>query len=60
MEVGPAGQNIYLQATALGLATVVIGAFHGEEVSRALRLDKQYRPLYIMPVGRSTGLYDVG
>jgi len=52
-EVGHAGQNIYLQATALGLGTVAIGAFHDEAVREALRLDKQFRPLYIMPVGKS-------
>ncbi len=52
MEVGHAGQNIYLQANALGLATVAIGAFDDERVSEVLRLDKQYKPLYIMPVGR--------
>jgi len=52
MEVGHAGQNIYLQATALGLATVAIGAFYDEPVREVLRLDKQYKPLYIMPVGR--------
>ncbi len=52
IEVGHAGQNIYLQATALGLATVAIGAFHDEQVNRVLRLDKQYKPLYIMPVGK--------
>ena len=52
MEVGHAGQNIYLQATALGLATVAIGAFHDEQVRQVLRLDKQYQPLYIMPVGK--------
>jgi len=51
IEVGHAGQNIYLQATALGLATVAIGAFHDEEVREVLRLERQYRPLYIMPVG---------
>jgi len=52
MEVGHAGQNIYLQATALGLATVAIGAFNDEQVREVLRLDKQCKPLYIMPVGR--------
>ena len=52
MEVGHAGQNIYLQATALGLGTVAIGAFHDDQVREALRLDKQYKPLYIMPVGK--------
>ena len=54
MEAGHAGQNIYLEATALGLATVAIGAFHDEPVREVLRLDKQYKPLYIMPVGRLT------
>ena len=52
IEVGHAGQNIYLQATALGLATVAIGAFYDEQVREVLRLDKQYKPLSIMPVGR--------
>ena len=52
IEVGHAGQNIYLQAVALGLATVAIGAFHDEQVREVLRLDKQYKPLYIMPVGK--------
>lgn len=52
IEVGHAGQNIYLQATALGLATVAIGAFDDEQVREVLRLDKQYKPLYIMPVGK--------
>lgn len=52
MEVGHAGQNIYLQAAALGLATVAIGAFRDEQVREVLRLDKQHKPLYIMPVGK--------
>ncbi len=52
MEVGHAGQNIYLQATALGLATFAIGAFHDEQVREVLRLDKQIKPLYIMSVGK--------
>jgi len=52
MEVGHAGQNIYLQATALGLATVAIGAFYDERVREVLQLDEQYKPLYIMPIGK--------
>ena len=52
IEVGHAGQDIYLQATALGLATVAIGAFDDEQVREVLQLDSQYKPLYIMPVGR--------
>jgi nitroreductase len=53
MEVGHAGQNVYLQATALGLATVAVGAFNDEQVREVLRLEKQIKPLYIMPVGRA-------
>lgn len=52
MEAGHAGQNIYLQATALGLGTVAIGAFYDEQVRKVLRLDRRYKPLYIMPVGK--------
>ena len=52
IEVGHARQNIYLQAAALGLATVAIGAFYDEQVREVLRLEKQYKPLYIMPIGR--------
>ena len=51
IEVGHAGQNIYLQATALGLATVAIGAFNDELVRQVLRIPGQYKPLYIMPLG---------
>jgi len=52
IEVGHAGQNIYLQAAALGLATVAIGAFYDEQVRNVLQLEEQYKPLYIMPVGK--------
>jgi SagB-type dehydrogenase family enzyme len=57
IEVGHAGQNIYLQATALGLATVAIGAFYDEQVREVLRLDRQYKPLYIMPVGKPASIH---
>jgi SagB-type dehydrogenase family enzyme len=50
-EVGHVGQNIHLQAEALGLGTVVIGAFIDEEVSGLLHLPKEHEPLYVMPVG---------
>ena len=42
------------ETIALGLATVAIGAFNDEPVREVLRLDKQIKPLYIMPVGRPT------
>jgi SagB-type dehydrogenase family enzyme len=52
MEVGHVGENIHLQAVALGLATVEVGAFHDEEVREVLGVDEQIKPLYIMPVGK--------
>ncbi|MFC2049761.1 SagB/ThcOx family dehydrogenase [Chloroflexota bacterium] len=51
MEVGHVGQNVSLQAVALGLATVMIGAFEDEEVRKALKIEEQIKPLYIIPVG---------
>jgi nitroreductase len=51
MEVGHAGQNVLLQATALGLAAVPIGAFYDERVQQALELPLNQQPLYLIPVG---------
>ncbi|AEC51694.1 NADH oxidase (noxc) [Pyrococcus sp. NA2] len=50
MEAGHIGQNIYLQATALGLGTVAVGAFYDEKVAEILGVNGT--PLYIFPVGR--------
>ncbi len=50
-EIGHASQNLHLQAAALDLGTVVIGAYRDEEVERILQLDDQYDVLYMMPVG---------
>ena len=52
MEVGHVGENIHLQAVALGLATVEVGAFDDEEVRKVLGLEEQIKPLYIMPLGK--------
>jgi SagB-type dehydrogenase family enzyme len=52
IEVGHVGENIHLQAVALGLAAVEVGAFHDEEVRTVLGVDEQIKPLYIMPVGK--------
>jgi len=52
MEVGHAGQNLFLQAEALHLGTVVVGAFNDDEVREVLNLDGDMQPLSLMPVGR--------
>ena len=52
MEVGHVGENIHLQAIALGLATVEIGAFDDKEVRKVLNLEEQIKTLYIMPIGK--------
>ncbi len=53
MEAGHAAQNIHLQAVALGLGSVSIGAFDEDLVHSALELPDEHWPLYIIPVGYS-------
>ena len=51
LEVGHAAQNLCLQATAMGLGAVPVGAFSDEQVTRLLNLPEGEQPLYIIPVG---------
>jgi SagB-type dehydrogenase family enzyme len=50
MEVGHVGQNVSLQAVALSLGTVMIGAFEDEQVKEVLGIKEE--PLYVIPVGK--------
>jgi SagB-type dehydrogenase family enzyme len=52
IELGHAAQNLCLQATAMGLGAVTIGAFYDEQVADLLALTEEEQPLYIIPVGR--------
>lgn len=52
MEVGHAAQNVYLQAEALALGTVFVGAFHEDKVKVILQMSEEEVPLGLMPVGR--------
>ena len=52
IEVGHAAENLCLQATAMGLGTVTVGAFYDEQVAKLLNLPPDEHPLYIIPVGR--------
>ncbi|MBL7151881.1 MAG: SagB/ThcOx family dehydrogenase [Candidatus Omnitrophica bacterium] len=51
IEAGHIAQNIHLQAVALGLGSVPVGAFNEAQVSKALNLPKEQVALYIIPVG---------
>lgn len=49
IDAGHASQNLYLQATALGLGTVAVGAFEDAELGEALGIPSA--PLLILPIG---------
>ena len=51
MEVGHAGQNIALQCVALGLGSVMIGAFNDDRVQHVIGVQPDERPLYMIPIG---------
>lgn len=51
MEAGHAAQNVFLQAAALGLDSVPVGAFGEAAVLMVLGLGRDVKPLYILPVG---------
>lgn len=51
LEAGHAAQNLLLQAVALGLGGVPIGAFNDVQVQQVLALPADQQPLYLIPVG---------
>ncbi len=53
MEAGHAAQNALLEAVALGLAAVPIGAFDDRLLAQALRLPSDRAPLYLVAIGHA-------
>jgi len=51
MEAGHIGQNLQLQATALGLGSLPIGGFDPARVSEALSLPAEHTVIYLMTIG---------
>lgn len=51
IEVGHVGQNLFLQAEALGLGAGIVGSFENRAVSQTLSIPEAHEPLLIMPVG---------
>jgi SagB-type dehydrogenase family enzyme len=51
LEAGHVAQNLLLQAVALDLGGVPIGAFTDAQVTLALDLPANHEPLYLIPIG---------
>jgi SagB-type dehydrogenase family enzyme len=51
LEAGHVAENLLLQAVALGLGGVPVGAFYDDKVKDALKLPEDQEPLYLIPVG---------
>ena len=52
MEVGHAAENLALQAVALSLASVPVGALREEGAAGILKLPENQTMVYLVPVGR--------
>ncbi len=51
LEAGHVAQNVLLQATALGLASVPVGGAGEAAIAKALGIPAPQRPVYLLPVG---------
>lgn len=52
LEAGHAAENLCLQAVALGIASVPVGAFSDDLVHAVVGMSEEEQPLYVIPVGR--------
>lgn len=51
LEAGHVGQSLLLQAVALDLGGVPVGAFSDEEIQDVLGLADDHEPVYLVPIG---------
>ncbi len=51
-DAAAATENLLLAATVHGLGSCWIGAFHERAVAKALSLERDWRPVALVPVGR--------
>ncbi len=51
MDIGHSAQNVYLQTTAMGMATCAIGAFDDDKLTRIIKPQGEEEVLYLMPFG---------
>lgn len=51
LEAGHIAQNVLLEATAMGLVGVPVGAFDDRRVSAVLELRDELAPVYLLPIG---------
>lgn len=52
LEAGHSAQSIHLQAVALNLGTVIVGAFDDDKVKKIVSLFNDEQPLCLLPIGR--------
>jgi SagB-type dehydrogenase family enzyme len=52
MDLGHSAENVYLQAYALKIGTVAVGAFTDLWLKKACGMTRPEEPLYIMPLGK--------
>jgi SagB-type dehydrogenase family enzyme len=52
IEVGHVAQNLLLEAEALNLAGVPVGAFEEKKVAAILEIPRDHRVFYLVPIGR--------
>jgi len=55
LEAGHIAQNLHLQAVALGLDSVPVGAYNDTAVAKAVALPEGIEPVYIVCIGKAQG-----